>query len=175
MAIHNKLGQAYISGPLTGVKHVATLKTFYENLGAVCNEIGYTAYIPHLHTDPEKRPDIPPSQVYKVDKERVLSSSLVVAYVGIPSIGVGMELAYADSVGIPIVLIYERDRTVSRFPRGIPKVISEIRFDNYEMACKELANILSSRETLSDAPFEFVDKKIGAPLVMSSRVPAGMH
>jgi len=67
---------------------------------------------------------------------------MTIAYLGFPAFGVGMELAYAESKGIPIILLYEKDKRVSRFPRGIPTLFSEIEFNNYEDALTELENVL---------------------------------
>jgi hypothetical protein len=67
---------------------------------------------------------------------------LVIAYLGFPSFGVGMELAYAEINNIPLILLYERGKNISRFPRGIPTVISEIQFNSYEDALAQLRSIL---------------------------------
>jgi hypothetical protein len=53
-----------------------------------------------------------------------------------------MELAYAETNAIPLILLYERGKNISRFPRGIPTVISEIEFSSYEDALTQLRSIL---------------------------------
>lgn len=132
----------YVSGALTGVDKLDELKRFYEAIGRVCNEVGWEAYVPHLRTDPVSNPDISPEQVFLTDKQHVLASDLLIAYIGVPSTGVGMELAYADVSDIPIVLLYEDGKTVSRFPRGIPNIIAEIVFQDYEHALAQIKTIL---------------------------------
>ena len=86
--------KAYISGALTGLSKDSNMKEFYEKVAEIVDlvlGIG-TAYVPHKHTDPIKDPDITPEEVYRVDKGRVCESDIVIAYVGIPSLGVGAEL-----------------------------------------------------------------------------------
>ena len=107
--------QVYISGALTN----ANRKQFYEEIAQVVNSLGYKAYVPHMYTDPEKNPDVTPTEVYELDMEQIENSCLVIAYVGIPSFGVGMELERASSKGIPIILLHHNDDKVSRMALGI--------------------------------------------------------
>ncbi|MBD2664776.1 hypothetical protein B6N60_04040 [Richelia sinica FACHB-800] len=132
----------YISGALTDVENPIETKALYEKIGLLCEEVGLQAYVPHLHTDPVNNPDITPREVFDQDKHQVSISDLVIAYLGSLSFGVGMELAYAESNKIPIILLYEKDKRISRFPRGIPTVIAEIQFNDCADALIELKNIL---------------------------------
>jgi len=132
----------YISGALTGIENSAKIKAFYEAIGSLGQEMGFQAYVPHLKTDPTNNPDVSPRQVFETDKHQVSASDLVIAYLGFPSFGVGMELAYAEINNIPLILLYERGKNISRFPRGIPTVISEIQFNSYEDALAQLRSIL---------------------------------
>ncbi|MEQ8997173.1 MAG: XRE family transcriptional regulator [Coleofasciculus sp. B1-GNL1-01] len=139
--------QIYISGALTGVENPLKLKVFYESIGALCETMEFQAYVPHLKTDPINNPDVSPRQVFETDKRQVSSSDLVIAYLGCPSFGVGMELAYAEIHKIPLILLYEKDKNISRFPRGIPTVISEIKFSSDEDALARLQKILEQWST----------------------------
>jgi nucleoside 2-deoxyribosyltransferase len=134
--------KVYISGALTGIENPAITKAFYEAVGSLIEEMEFQVYIPHINTDPIHNPDVSPRQVFETDKHQVSASDLVIAYVGYPSLGVGMELAYAEINAIPIILLYERDKEISRFPRGIPTVISEIQFQDYEDALTQLKSVL---------------------------------
>lgn len=134
--------KAYISGALTGIENSAAIKDFYEAIGSLCEEMGFRAYVPHLKTDPINNPDVSPHQVFDLDKHQVSTSDLVIAYLGFPAFGVGMELAYAETNSIPIILLYEKGKYVSRFPRGIPTVVSEIQFNDYEDALAQLKSVL---------------------------------
>lgn len=130
--------KVYISGALTGIKKSLEVKEFYEAIGSVCSDLGLHPYVPHLKTDPILNPDISPHQVFETDKHQVSQADLVITYIGVPSLGVGMELAYAEVNKIPIILLYEANKHISRFPRGIPTVISEIQFGSYDDALGQL-------------------------------------
>lgn len=132
----------YISGALTGIEKPAEIKAFYESIALIAEEIGFHAYVPHVNTDPINNPDVSPRQVFETDKNQVSASDLVIAYVGYPSLGVGMELAYAEINSIPTILLYEKGKVISRFPRGIPTVISEIQFNEYKDALTQLKSVL---------------------------------
>lgn len=134
--------KAYISGALTGISDPQPVKSLYELLAATCKSMGISAYVPHLATDPVTHAHVTPQQVYETDKTQVCQADLVIAYLGYPSFGVGMELAYADLKGIPIILLYEHGKQVSRFPRGIPNVIAEIEFLESEDIAEQLKLIL---------------------------------
>ncbi|MBW4603255.1 MAG: nucleoside 2-deoxyribosyltransferase [Calothrix sp. FI2-JRJ7] len=134
--------KAYISGALTDIKNPEEYKQFYESIALLCEEISIEAYVPHLYTDPVNNPEFTPQEVFKNDKHQVSSSDLVIAYLGYPSFGVGMELAYAEARKIPIIILYEVGKRISRFPRGIPTLVAEIRFHNYEDALSQLKQSL---------------------------------
>lgn len=134
--------KTYISGALTGIENTETIKAFYEAIGSLCNELGFNSYVPHLNTDPITHPNVTPEEVYKTDKHQVTQADLVIAYLGYNSFGVGMELAFAAMENIPIILLYEENKIVSRFPRGIPTKIAEIQFKNYDDALIQLREIL---------------------------------
>ncbi|MGB7442812.1 MAG: XRE family transcriptional regulator [Coleofasciculaceae cyanobacterium] len=136
------MSNLYVSGALTGIENPLEVKAFYEAIGSLAQEIGFKVYIPHLNTDPLSNPEISPDQVFETDKNQVSRSDVVIAYLGCPSFGVGMELAYAEMNDIPLILLYERGKNISRFPRGIPTVISEIQFITREDALAQLKIIL---------------------------------
>jgi nucleoside 2-deoxyribosyltransferase len=140
--MNNSKPRIYISGALTGIENLTAIKAFYVAIGSLCQEMGFQAYVPHLNTDPINHPNISPRQVFETDKQQVSQSNLVIAYIGFPSLGVGMELAYAETNSIPIVLLYEIDRLISRFPRGIPTLLSEIEFKDYQDALAQLESFL---------------------------------
>lgn len=154
MNTHVSTAKVYVSGPLTNVEiSVATsLKQFYIAIRDLCHKSGYDAYVPHANgTDPIANPHIPPWQVFRTDKEQVQSSDLVIAYVNIPSLGVGMELAYAESRSIPIILLYERGAQVSRFVLGIPTVVAIVEFVDFDDALKQIESQLILLRPLPNA------------------------
>jgi hypothetical protein len=62
---------------------------------------------------------VSPAQVYRADLQQLLSSDLVVAYIGSPSLGVGAELALAVRSHIPVVALQRPGDLVSRFVVGM--------------------------------------------------------
>ncbi|MTJ15030.1 XRE family transcriptional regulator [Anabaena sp. UHCC 0187] len=145
--MNKKKLRIYISGALTGIENPTVIKDFYVAIGLLCEKVGFQAYVPHLNTDPLKHPNITPSQVFQTDKSQVSQADLVIGYIGYASIGVGMELAYAETNSIPIILIYETGKTISRFPRGIPTVLAEIDFQDYQDALVQLEIALKKWNT----------------------------
>ena len=53
---------------------------------------------------------------------------VVIAYAGIPSFGVGIEVELAREHGVPVILVAERERPVSRLLLGNPAVVEVVRF-----------------------------------------------
>jgi nucleoside 2-deoxyribosyltransferase len=120
-----------MSGPLTGLAQPEEVKGFYVALRAACAEAGLDLYLPHLFSDPTEQPGLTPRQVYELDREQIAAAELVVAYVGLPSLGVGCEVEIAREHGVPVILLAEQACSVSRMIRGNPAVIGEIRFNDY--------------------------------------------
>lgn len=112
--------QVYISG---------ANKELYEILGVEFEKCGFSAYIPHQHTDPVKNSKITPEKVYQTDYRKIIESSLLVAYVGEPSLEVGQEIQIADFHKIPILLVFEKEAKVSRMTLGTPGVRQTFQFE----------------------------------------------
>jgi len=135
----------FISGALTGIPNPDHAKANYERLGWVCKELGLESYIPHNHTDPIKHCHVSARQVYETDKYHVCTAGLVIAYMGIPSFGVGQEIEIAQAHGVPVLLLCERGKPLSRMTRGSPNVVAEIRFDDFEEALHKVEAILARK------------------------------
>src|SRR5438309_8035894 len=123
-----RVGEAYVSGALTALEDGARTRLFYELLAEVVESAGLRAYLPHRVTDPVTASHLDPRAVYDIDRAHVTGSRVVVAYAGIPSFGVGIDVELAREHGIPVILIVERDRTVSRLLLGNPAVVDIVRF-----------------------------------------------
>ena len=122
------MNEVYISGALTGVADGARARVFYELLAEIVTDCGLRPYLPHHATDPIAAPDLDPRSVYEIDRARVTRSALVIAYAGAPSFGVGIEVELAREHGIPVILVAEREQTVSRILLGSPAVVDVVRF-----------------------------------------------
>jgi 2'-deoxynucleoside 5'-phosphate N-hydrolase len=127
-----QVGEAYVSGALTSLEDGARTRLFYELLAEVVAGAGLRAYLPHRVTDPATTAHLDPRAVYDIDRVHVTGSRVVVAYAGIPSFGVGIEVELAREHGIPVILVVERDRTVSRLLLGNPAVVEVVRFTDLE-------------------------------------------
>lgn len=132
----------FISGALTGIENSDIIKADYERVAWLCEELGATVYRPWRNTDPVAHPHVPPREVYELDRYHVSTSDLVIAYVGIPSLGTGQEIEIAQERGVPVLLLYERGKRISRMTRGSPNVIAEVRFDDIEEALQQIRAIL---------------------------------
>jgi nucleoside 2-deoxyribosyltransferase len=133
---------AYVSGALTGGDEITLLKHFYERIAETCKSVGIEAYVPHLVSDPIGNPNMTPEEVYDLDRRQVLDSNLLVAYVGYPSLGVGQEIEIARENNIPVVMLMENDRRISRMARGNPAVVAEIHFADHDDALHQLSHWL---------------------------------
>lgn len=136
------VGEAYVSGALTSLEDGARTRLFYELLAEVVGAAGLRAYLPHRVTDPQAAAHLDPRAVYDIDRAHVTGSRVVVAYAGIPSFGVGIEVELAREHGIPVILVVERDRTVSRLLLGNPAVVEVVRFADLDGLRRALVTAL---------------------------------
>jgi nucleoside 2-deoxyribosyltransferase len=134
-----KYTDIYISGPLTNLdSEHQKLKLVYEKFKKLLEAKGLNVYVPHLKTDPIKAPNITPKEVWETDVSAVTKSDLIIAYVGIPALGVGQELEIARCAGKDIIIwSYEGER-VTRMTLGCPAVIRHFVVKNDEEIYNEL-------------------------------------
>lgn len=136
-------GEAYVSGALAAPDDGARMRLFYELLAEVVESAGLRAYLPHRVSDGLAAADLEPRAVYDIDRAHVTSARVVVAYAGIPSFGVGIEVELAREHNVPVVLVVERDRTVSRLLLGNPAVVDVVRFADLHGLRRGLAAALA--------------------------------
>jgi hypothetical protein len=132
-------GEAYISGALTGLEDAPRMKLFYEILAEIAVTAKLRPYLPHRVTDPVATAHLDPRSVYEIDRAHVIAAAVVVAYAGLPSFGVGIEVELAREHGIPVIVVAERERTVSRLLLGNPAVVEVVRFADLEGLRRSLA------------------------------------
>ena len=135
--------EAYISGALTAQADGARTRVFYELLAEIAASCGLRPYLPHQATGPIAAPDLDPRSVYEIDRARVARSGIVIAYAGTPSFGVGTEIEIAREHGIPVILVVERDRTVSRILLGSPAVAEVVRFTDLGVLRQALSEAIA--------------------------------
>lgn len=113
---------AYLASALTDLteKDRRRLVEVSDVVNLVCKDLEVDLYEPRKATDPVEHPDVKATDVYNMDRERVLRSDLLVHVADFASTGAGEELDFARSALIPIILIAHGDKRVSRMVTGIP-------------------------------------------------------
>lgn len=139
----SSIEKIYISGGLTFLDSKKDYRKIYENITSICGRFSPHVYVPHLcGTDPIKNPDVPAKTVWKKDFNEVSTSKLIIAYAGIPSLGVGAELEIAREASRDILLWWFKGEKVSRMARGNPAVVKLIECDDEEQLYKKIKTFL---------------------------------
>jgi len=134
----------FFAGPLTDLKNPKKTKAFYVQLATVAKSCGYDYFWAFLNgTDPVKNPDVSPSDVYHRDIDELDKSDIMIAYMGEPSTGTGMEIEHAHQTNTPIVILYEKENHVSRMLLGCPGIVKKIQFSSEDDACQQLKEFLT--------------------------------
>src|SRR5438067_5661128 len=142
------VGEAYISGALTALDDAPRTKLFYEVLAEIAEASGLRAYLPHRVSDPATAAQLDPRAVYEIDRTHVTSAAVVIAYAGIPSFGVGIEVELAREHGVPVIIVAERDRPISRLLLGNPAVVELVKFADLDGLRRALAASLAAVATI---------------------------
>lgn len=140
--------RAYIAGALTGVSYAnRDIKEVYEEIESLCTELNILTYLPHRQgTDPIKNPLVSSYDVWKKDASAVFNVDVVIAYVGLPSIGVGSEIELARIGAKEVILWWFEGEKVSRMARGNPAVVHQIEASSIDSLLSELHSYLSERQ-----------------------------
>lgn len=123
--------KVYVAGPLTAPAGFQEKSELYDLVIKVSEQNSFLPYAPHI----EKRKRdvtgqvVSPEKIFRWDYEHLKQMDLVVAYVGIPSIGVGMELGLAAEWSIPVISFCESNVEVSPMVLGHPALICHIQFE----------------------------------------------
>lgn len=134
---------AYLASALTGLDAVqkALVVHLSDITSVVCRAVDIDLYEPRKKTDPVHHVNVPDSEVFKTDRERVVSSDLLIHLCHFPSTGSGEELGFAYDALVPMILIAPGNQRVSRMITGIPSVKIEIRYEEPE----DLRSMLEDR------------------------------
>ncbi len=143
------VGEAYISGALTALDDAPRTKLFYEILAEIAEAAGLRAYLPHRVSDPVAAAHLDPRAVYEIDRAHVTGAAVVIAYAGIPSFGVGIEVELAREHAVPVIVVAERDRPISRLLLGNPAVVEVVKFADLEGLRRALAAALAAVESVT--------------------------
>src|SRR5438132_688036 len=146
------VGEAYISGALTALEDAPRTKVFYELLAEIAEAAGLRAYLPHRVTDPVAAAHLDPRSVYEIDRAHVTNAAVLIAYAGIPSFGVGTEVELAREHSVPVIVVAERERPISRLLLGNPAVVEVVTFADLDGLRRALGSALAAAATLGVDP-----------------------
>ena len=161
---------AYLASALTGLSGVekSLIVHLSDIVNMVCRGVDVDLYEPRKNTDPVHHADVPDSDVFKIDRKRVVSSDLLIHLCHFPSTGAGEELSFAYDSLVPIILIAPGDQKVSRMVTGIPSLKIDIRYQNpedlramLEDRLWEIRPLLEQRRLTMD---EFSENVVGAKI-----------
>ena len=138
------VGEAYISGALTALDDAPRTKLFYEVLAEIAQAAGFHSYLPHRVSDPVAAAHLDPRAVYEIDRAHVTGAAVVIAYAGIPSFGVGIEVELAREHAVPVIIVAERDRPISRLLLGNPAIVDVVKFADLDGLRRALAAALGT-------------------------------
>lgn len=159
---------AYLACALTGldVRDRDLMATLSHSVAMIGRELNYAVYEPRNITDPVHNPDVPDWQVWQTDREKVLTTDLLIHLAHFPSTGSGEELSFAFEAMVPIVVISRSSQNVSRMVTGIPGLVYSLTYDEPEQLTEELkALLLRIRPTLElrrDSLADHTDNTFGA-------------
>lgn len=143
----------FFGGPLTDLNHPEEIKDFYVKMSYVASDNGYDYFWAFLNgTDPVKNPEVPAPVVYETDLSELAKSDILIAYVGEPTTGTGQEIEYAKEHNIPLYLLYEKGKIISRMVLGSPNLRGKIEFSDYNDALVQLDALLKNINRPQSAP-----------------------
>lgn len=133
--------EAYLASALTGLNGSDRALVFQlsDTIGLVCSDAGIRLYEPRKKTDPVHHAEVPDSEVFHLDRERVIASDLVIFLSHFPSTGAGEELDIAFNALVPILVISHAETKVSRMVTGIPGLVRQISYEEPEDLRSSLA------------------------------------
>lgn len=160
--------KAYLASALTNLdsNQKMLIAHLSDLVNVVCRSVDIDLYEPRKKTDPVHNADVTDTEVFRIDRERVIGSDLVIHLCHFASTGAGEELAFAHEALVPIVLIARDNQSVSRMITGIPSLKIEIRYqepeDMREMLETRLREIRPLLEQRRLARQEFSENIVGA-------------
>ncbi len=147
---------AYLASALTGLGSHERRYIFQlsDVIAAACEQLDIALYEPRKNTDPVHHPDVSDTDVFHIDRERVVRSDLLVYLAHYPSTGAGEELDFAYNAMVPILVISHSDVPVSRMVTGIPGTVVSLSYEEPEELRARL------RSTLEQMRPQLVQRKV---------------
>lgn len=131
---------AYLASGLTSLNsdQLAIIELVSGLVASFCSEVGVLVHQPVLHTHPRDNSDFSPAEVHDVDFHKVIESDVIVAIGDFASWGAGKELAWAERLRMPVLVLLRHDNDVSRLVQGTSGDIEIARWryhDDIRDAC----------------------------------------
>lgn len=119
--INEERKMIYIAGAIDGAGR--KILDFYISLAFELEKKDYSVYLPHIGTrDLDLTAKDIDLEIYKKDIMEMGCSDLILAYIGLPSLGTGAEIALnINDYKIPLIAFYEEGKTPSFFITGYLK------------------------------------------------------
>jgi transcriptional regulator with XRE-family HTH domain len=161
---------AYLACALTGLTNDQRMLVNHlsDLVNLVCKSVDIDLYEPRKNTDPVHHADVPDNEVFRIDRERVVGSDLLIHLAHFPSTGSGEELTFAFDALVPVIVIAHDSQSVSRMITGIPCLKLEIRYQEPEemremlgIRLQEIRPVLEQRKL---AKAEFSVNVVGAKI-----------
>ena len=147
---------AYLASALTGLNEEQRQLIFQlsDTVAMVCDGFDIDLYEPRKKTDPVHHADVADTDVFHIDRERVLGSDLLIYLAHYPSTGAGEELDFAYNAMVPIIVVTHSDTRVSRMVSGIPGLVVTVSYDEPQQMRAKLV------ETLTQLRPQLVQRKL---------------
>jgi hypothetical protein len=163
--------EAFLAYALTGLNNdqMSLMRQLSNLITQICAKHNISVHEPSEHTaDPTSHPDISDVDTFRINRERVLASDLLIHFTHFPSTDAGQVLDFAYSALLPMVIISKSDESVSQMITGIPSFKIHIRYQNplelrdlLEDCLDKIKPILRERKlAFSNSSTNFVGKRI---------------
>lgn len=109
----------YFACSITGGRE---FETVYQQMVAALTKDGHDIPTSHLAQSEVMGDErmLTPQYVYERDVNWIRNCDVLIAEVSVPSHGVGYEIAFALSIGKPVLCVYQEGRKVSKMITGNP-------------------------------------------------------
>lgn len=119
-------------------------REFLEKVSEKFVEHGFAIYMPHQHVKDEAELDA--KKFYATHMSFLKSSCMVVADVSYPSLRLGIELEKANSLKIPICILYQKDARLEDLLKGMTMVKKIIQYSSEKAMAENLEMCIESIE-----------------------------
>lgn len=139
---------AYMSGRMSGLGEESEsdlIERIYDPISELTNSLGIECYFPHESRTATDRATDFEYRIWEIDHQLINNCDFMLAYMGIPSFGVGAELEMARVAEVPTIMFCEKDQQeqVSRLSIGNSTTEPLITFSSQT----EMKNKLASKMT----------------------------